>query len=281
MPGVLHDGVDDGGNGGVQVRIGKNDLRALATQLQCDWAVALGSNLLNQCANARAAGKADVGDAGVACQCITDFMPIAGDDVDGTRWKTCIRCELRHAQQGQTSIFRRLDHAHIAGGQGAAHAAAKNLHRVIPRDDVPRDPMRLTPGEHAVAVLVGNGFAVQFVAGTGVELQVARQRHHIGTGLLGGFAAVALFQLRQFFGVLQNLVGELCEELSALHGAELAPGRAQTVPGGIDCTRQIGAVAALDFIEGLAVGGVDNGNCLPRLGQRRRVGNVVVLHEYS
>jgi hypothetical protein len=46
---------------------------------------------------------------------------------------------------------------------------------------------------------------VQLVAGAGVELEVARQRQRVGAGLLGGLAAVALFERGQLVGVFGDL----------------------------------------------------------------------------
>ena len=59
-----------------------------------------GCGLLNQGANARAAGKADVVDAGVARQRVAHLMTIAGDDVDDARRKTHLGGQFGHAQQG-------------------------------------------------------------------------------------------------------------------------------------------------------------------------------------
>jgi hypothetical protein len=75
LPGVLHDGVDDHGDGGVQVGIGEDDLRALAAEFQRDRAVAFGRHLLDDRAHAGAAGEADVVDAGVARQASPTSWP--------------------------------------------------------------------------------------------------------------------------------------------------------------------------------------------------------------
>ena len=100
LPGVLHNRVEDGRHGGVQVGIGKNDLRALAPEFHGDRAMPQGCGLLNQGANPRAAGKADVIDAPVARQRVAHLMTIAGDDVDDARRKTHFGGQFGHAQQG-------------------------------------------------------------------------------------------------------------------------------------------------------------------------------------
>ena len=45
---------------------------------------------------------------------------------------------------------------------------------------MPGDAMRYAQYIDAVAVEVGNNLAVQFVGGTGVELEVARRRRNVG-----------------------------------------------------------------------------------------------------
>src|SRR6185369_16451940 len=100
----------------------------------------------------------------------------------------------------------------------------------------------------------------------------------VGPRLLGRLAAVALFQQRQFFSVLGDLVRQAHQQPAALGGAELGPYRVVALArgryGGIDV---LGA-AALQFVEALPVGRVDHRD---RAGGRRRlrlVGNVVELH---
>ena len=64
--------------------------------------------------------------------------------------------------------------------------------------------MGLAPSEHAVAILVGNGFAMKLVASTGVVFKVTNQGARVGHGLLGWLAAVALLKLHQLVGVLSH-----------------------------------------------------------------------------
>ena len=205
LPGVLHDGVDEGRNGGIQIGIGKHDLRAFAAQLQRDRTMPFGRDLLDEGANRGAAGKADVVNPRVAGQRVAHLMAVTGHDIDGTGRKTNLGGQLGHTDQRQAGIFGRFDHAHIAGRQCAAHAAAKNLHRIVPRNDVAGHAMRLAPGHDAIAFLVGNGLAVQLVAGARIKLKIAHQRQRVGLGLFGGFAAVALLNGGEFVHMFGHL----------------------------------------------------------------------------
>jgi hypothetical protein len=142
----------------------------------------------------------------------------------------------------------------------------------------PTHAERLAPGQHAVAVQVGNGVAVQLVAGTGIELEVARQRQRIGTGLLGGLAAVALFDGGQLVGVFGDLGRQLHEQAATLGCAQLGPhgvvALARGAHGGVDVLR----IAALQLVKRLAVGGIDDGEGAARCRWHGRVGDVVQLH---
>ena len=240
--------------------------------------MALGGHLLDECAHTGAAGEADVVNARVAGQRVAHFVAVTGDDVDGPRWKTHLGGQLRHTDQAQARVFGGLDHAGIACSQSAAHAAPKNLHRVVPGDHMARHTVWLSPGQHAVAVLVGQGLAVQLVAGAGIKLKVARQSHGVGGCLFGGFAAVALLQRSQLGGVLIHFLRQLHEQATTLHGAQLAPsaveGGSRRHHSGID----VGRLAARDLIEHLPVRRVEHVDGLTCQGGGGLVGDEIHLH---
>gem|GEM_PF-6559659 len=138
--------------------------------------------------------------------------------------------------------------------------------------------MGLAPGQHAVAVLVGNGVAVQLVAGPGIELEVARQRQGVGLGLLGGLAAVALLQCRQLHAVLQHQGGQAGQQASALDGRRLAPHGLVALARRRDCRGNVFGVAALDVFKWLAVRRVNHRDRAAGGGRDGGVGDVVVEH---
>ena len=224
-------------------------------------------------------GEADVIDAGMARQRVADLVAVACHDVDGARRKSDVGRQLGHAQQRQAGIFGRLHHADVAGGQGAADAAAEDLHRVIPRNDVSGHAVRLAPREHAVAVQIGQGLTRQLVAGAGIELEVAHQRQRIGLGLLGRFAAVALLQRRQLFHVLCNLVRQAHQQSAALSRADLGPDLLVAVARRTDGLCDVFGCAALQFVERLAVRRIDHGNGAARCRALGGIGDEVKLHE--
>jgi hypothetical protein len=62
---------------------------------------------------------------------------------------------------------------------------------------------------------------MQLVGGPGIELEVAHDGRRVGARLLHGLAAVAAFQLGQFFLVILQLVGQLHQQAAALGGESL------------------------------------------------------------
>ncbi len=124
---------------------------------------------------------------------------------------------------------------------------------------MPGHAVWFAPGEHAVAIHVGNGVAVQLVASACVELEIAHQRSHVGAGLLGGFAAVALFKCCEFIGMLRDLGRQLHQQPPALGRGGLLPHRVPSVARGLHRSVDVAGITALDFVESLAVGGVDDG----------------------
>jgi hypothetical protein len=167
----------------------------------------------------------------------------------------------------RSSVLGRLDDAGVAGGQRAADAATEDLQRVVPRDDVAGDAVRLAPGQHRVALGVRQRFAVELVAGPSVELEVAGAGDDVGARLRHRLAAVPRLEPRQLVAV----VGD-----RARQGGELAPllGRRaaspRTVEGGPRRTHRgvdVGRTAACDRGERLAVGRIEHRQ---RLAAHRR-----------
>ena len=129
-------------------------------------------------------------DAGMFGQRLSGLCAQAGDDVQRTGRKADLGGQRRDPQQGQASVFRRLDDAGIARRQGRTHRSPEDLHRIVPGNDVGGDAVWLADRQNRVALLVGNRLAVQFVGRAAIELEIARQCQHIRTRLLERLAGV-------------------------------------------------------------------------------------------
>ena len=138
--------------------------------------------------------------------------------------------------------------------------------------------VRLAPGQHAVARRAGNGLAVQLVAGAGIELEVACQRLHIGTGLARGFAAVALLQRRQFVRMRQHRGRQAHQQPPPLGSGQLVPHGIQALARGVNSVVNVLRIAALQGVEGLSIGRVDHGQRAAAGGCEGSVGDEIELH---
>ena len=220
-------------------------------------------SLRHQAAGGGRAGERDVVDVRVCRQRRACFMAEAGNDVERPGRQPDCGGQFGELEQREAGVFRRLDHAGIAGGERGAHRAPEDLHRVVPRDDVAGHAMRLANGHDGVAALVGQGFAVQLVAGACVVLEVAREGDGIGACLLHRLAGVAAFQQRQFVGVVGDGLRQLHHQPAAFQCGKASPGPIPAVIGGARCldgSLDIGGVAACQVGEDTAVGRVDHRN---------------------
>ena len=199
LAGVLHDGVDQHRQRGVEIRVGKDDLRSLAAQLECDRTMPLGGFARDRGAGGRRAGERDVLDSRMRGQRGARLAPESGDDVERAFGKPDACRKLGEAQQRQAGVLGRLDHAGIAGGERGTDRTTEDLQRVVPGNDVAGDAVRLAPGQHRVALWIGNRLAMELVAGAAVELEVARAGRDVGACLLHRLAAVARLEQREFF----------------------------------------------------------------------------------
>jgi hypothetical protein len=135
-----------------------------------------------------------------------------------------------------------------------------------------RQVITLVPGG------IGQGLAVQLVAGAGVELEVAGQRCRVGAGLPGGLPQSRCSMQGQFGGMVRHGSGQSHQQASALLRAGVAPQCLQTLPRGAGGLVDIVLGAALHLLEGLAVGRVDDVNEPPAGAGHGGIGNEVVLH---
>ncbi len=105
---------------------------------------------------------------------------------------------------------------------------------------MPRHPVRLAQGVDGVAVLEGNGLAVQLVGCTCVELQVAGQGDHVVAGLLQRLADVEGFQFGQHVDAGFDLASHAGQDAAALDGGGPAPVSAEGGARGVDGRVHVG-----------------------------------------
>ncbi|CPI48523.1 Uncharacterised protein [Bordetella pertussis] len=238
----------------------------------------LGRRLRDQHAHARRTGERDVVDARVARQGVAGLMAIAGHDIERPGGKAGFCGQFGHAQQRQAGVLGGLDHAGVAGRQRGADAAPEDLQGVVPGHHVAGDAVRLAQRQHGIALLVGDGLAVQLVGRAAVVLEIAGDGDDVGAGLLERLAAIARFERGQLVAVLQHLERERKHEPAAFGGAEAAPGALVGASRSLHRQVDVGGVAARDAVEFLSGGRIDDGNAFTRGSGYRGVVDKVLLH---
>jgi len=218
----------------------------------------------------RRPGERQVIDAGVRGERAARLAPESGDDIERALGESDFRREFRDPQQRQARVLGRLDHAGVARRERPADAAPEDLHRIVPRDDVPGHAVRLAPGQHRVTGRIGNRLAVQLVGRPRVELEVARAGGGIGPRLLHRLAAVARLDPREFVGVIRDRARQRHQLPPAFGGRELSPCAVERRARGLHRGVDVGRVTSRDRRERLAVRRVDHRQFLA--GQRRAEG---------
>src|SRR5690606_15443508 len=99
----------------------------------------------------------------------------------------------------------------------------KNLQRVVPRHDMPGNPMRFAQCEYGEILRIRNGLAMQFVDGTCVELEVPGDRQGVSTSLTSRLAGVLLLQGSQFIGVVKQRLRQAQHQTAAGGGCHSSP----------------------------------------------------------
>ena len=181
-------------------------------------------------ARRRRAGERDVVDAGVRGERRARLAAEPGDDVERAVGQPAAGRELGDAQQRQARVLGRLDDAGVAGGERAADAAPEDLQRVVPRDDVAGDAVRLAPGEHRVALGIRQRLAVELVAGAAVELEVAGAGDDVGARLRHRLAAVARLEPGELVGVVGDRARQRRELAPLVRRRQPAPRTVERAP---------------------------------------------------
>ncbi len=124
-------------------------------------------------------GEGEMPDAGMGGERRAGLFAEARHDVERAVRKARLAREIGERKRGQAGFLRRLQHAGVAHRQRRADRAPGDLHRIVPRHDMPGHAMRLAQGVDRVAVEIGDGFAHHLVGGAAVKLHVAGERQRV------------------------------------------------------------------------------------------------------
>ena len=247
LPRILDARIDQERQGAVEVGVGEHELRRLAAEFERHRRDMARRGFLHQRPDGDRAGEGEVPDAGMGGERRARLFAKTGNDIERARGKTRLAREIGERKRGEAGFLRGLEHAGVAHRQRRADGAAGDLHRIIPRHDMPGHPMRLAQGVDRVAIEIGDGFAHHLVGGAAVKLHVARHRQRVRAALLQGLADVERLDMRKLIDPFRDQFGELREQPPALSRGELAPRAAKRALGRLDRRIDIGGLSARDF----------------------------------
>ncbi len=258
LSGVLDRGVDEEGKRFLKIRIRKNHLRGFAAEFQRDRNRPLGGGALHESAHFRRAGERVVLNVWMVQEGVSGFLPKSRNDVQGTRREAHFHRQLPQIERSLRGFLSGLEDTGIAHRQCPANGASDDLHRIVPRDDMARDPMRFAHGQDRVTLQIRDRFAVNLVRRTAVEFKVAGAGAGIHPRLLERLAHVAGFEFGKLILVLADELSEIGEQPSALHGGQAAPFTVQCGLRRFHSTMNIEGIAAGDVVKDFPRAGVNH-----------------------
>ena len=246
---ILDARIDQERQRAVEVGVGEHELRRFSAEFERHRRDMARRRRLHQRPDRDRAGEGKVADAGMGGERRARLLAEARDDVERAGRKTRLPRQVGERERGEAGFLRRLQDAGVAHRQRRADGAPGDLHRIVPRHDMPGDAMRLAQGVDRVAAEIGDGFAHDLVGGAGVKLHVARQRQRVGAALLQGLADVERLDAREFVDPGADKIGELQEQPPALGRGETSPGPMKRALGRLDRRIDIGGLPAGDFAD--------------------------------
>ena len=195
------------------------------------------------------AGEGKVADAGMGGERRARLLAEAGNDVERAGRKTRFPRQIGERERGEAGFLRRLQDAGVAHRQRRADGAPGDLHRIVPRHDMPGHAMGLAQGVDRIAAEIGDGLAHDLVGGAGVKLHVARERQRVGAALLQGLADVERLDAGELVDPRADETGELREQPPALGRRETAPGPMKRALGRLDRRIDVGGCPTGDFAD--------------------------------
>ncbi len=227
-------------DGGVEARVGEDDVRVLAAELERDVLDVDRGGLEDGAPRGGAAGEGDLVDEAAQGDLLARAGAGPGDHVHHARGEAGLDGHPPELERRERGELRGLEDAGVAGGEGGRELPSGHQERVVPRDDLAADADRLADDEarggggdaHGLAIDLGGEAAVEVEAGGGVV--------DVEPRLAERLAAAPHLELGEGARLAADARGEIEEEPRPLLCRGPAPGPVvEGVAGGADRARRL------------------------------------------
>ncbi len=214
---------DCGGDGVVEVGVGKDDQRRLAAELHGDVLQRAGGGGHDPFSRRHRAGERDFGDPRM-CRKRRADLARAEHDGEEPGGRARFLDDLRKLDCRDRRQLARLEDHGVAGGKRRRALPARDLDRVVPRADPGADPERLAPRIGEGAFAEGNVLAVDRLREPGEELEAIGGRADIRLRrLLDRLAGVEHLKPRKLHLALAQQRRDAVQDAPALRGGKRDP----------------------------------------------------------
>jgi hypothetical protein len=208
----------------LQVRVGIDDVRGLAAQLQRDPLDRLGGAGRDAPAHLGGARERDLRHVGVLHEPLSAHRAGPGDDVHDTLGDARVERDPLELERGERRELGGLQHDRVAGGERRAELPARDREREVPGRDQPDDAERLPEG-HVDAARHGDRPARVPLGRARVIAERLDDHAHLAARIRDRLAGVARLELRELLEHLLERVREPVEQGGAVARGHGAPGR--------------------------------------------------------
>ena len=230
---------DDGAfDRGIDIGVVEHHERRVAAELEAELLHADGGLLIEDLADFGRAGEADEAHGGMFAQHLADRRRIAGEDVEHALRHAGLFGERHQRQRGQRRFIGGLEHHGAAGGERRRDFSGDHRAREIPRRDRAADADRLLDREQPrIRPLGRNGFAIDAAGFLGEEFDIGAADIDLAERFRQRLALLRGQDQREVLAVGDDQVEPFAQDVGALLGGELGPGRERAL-GGFDRLRR-------------------------------------------
>ena len=217
---------------GIDIGIVEHHERRVAAELEPELLHPDRGLLVEDLADFGRAGEADEAHRGMLAQHLADRRRIAGEDVEHALGHAGLLGQRHQRQRGERRLVGGLQHHGAAGGQRRRHLAGDHRAGKIPRRDRAADADRLADRQQPrIRPLRRNGFAIDAARLLGEELDIGAADIDFAERFRQRLALFRGEDQRQVFAVGDDQVEPFAQDVGALLGGELGPGRKRALGG--------------------------------------------------